>query len=162
MRMSRPGIDLLKEIEGESPEVYLDSGGAPTIGVGHLLTKSERTSGKIKIGNSIGDYREGLSFPQIDQLLSQDLKETESIIRTYVRYPLNQNQYDALVSFVFNIGISAFIDSTLLRVLNEGRPELVPDQMRRWIYDNGVIVVGLKNRREKEIELWESSETFRV
>ena len=71
-----------------------------------------------------------------------------------VKVPLSQNQFDALVSFVFNIGQSAFIESTLLRVLNEGDYKAVPQQLRRWIYDNGSVVQGLINRRQKEIDFW--------
>ena len=71
-----------------------------------------------------------------------------------VKVPLNQNQFDALVSFVFNVGNNAFRDSTLVKVLNAGHFDQVPTQLRRWIRDNGKIVKGLINRREKEIALW--------
>jgi len=67
---------------------------------------------------------------------------------------LNRNQFTALVSFVFNVGVTAFRESTLLRVLNFGRYTEVPSQLKRWIYDNGVVVNGLINRRNAEIELW--------
>ena len=156
MRTSQSGLSFLSEIEDRRPEVYPDSGGEPTIGVGHLLTKSERKSGKINIGSTIGDYREGLTDDQIDRLLMQDLIDPEAAVSTYVRVPLTQNQFDALVSFVFNVGVQAFLESTLLKLLNAGDYNSVPDQLRRWIYDNGKVVKGLKNRREKEIELWET------
>jgi lysozyme len=71
-----------------------------------------------------------------------------------VRVPLTQNQYDALVSLVFNIGAGAFRGSTLLRLLNNSNYAAVPDQMRRWIHVNGKISNGLKKRREEEVKQW--------
>jgi lysozyme len=67
---------------------------------------------------------------------------------------LNQNQFDALVSFAFNVGDGAFRSSTLLRLLNQGQYDQVPAQLRRWNMDNGHVVQGLINRRNKEIALW--------
>lgn len=158
MKVSEAGKQLFKEWEGLRKEMYLDSGGCPTIGIGHLLTRSERTSGKISIGNMIGDYREGLTEDQCWQLLEQDLAWAESAVNVLVKVPLTQNQFDALVSFVFNVGKQAFTDSTLLRVLNQGKYEQVPGQLARWVKDNGVEVLGLINRRNKEISLWNEQE----
>jgi lysozyme len=152
MNVSENGIKLLSELEGRRPHAYLDSGGAPTIGVGHLLTKAERSSGKILIGGILVRYVNGLSEDQIDQLLRRDLDLTERIVRANIRVPLTQNQYDALVSFTFNTGTTG---TTLTRLLNEGNYAAVPVQMRRWVHDNGKVVQGLVNRREKEIALWE-------
>lgn len=157
MKTSQHGKDLLRKWEGLSTEVYLDSGGAPTIGIGHLLTRSERTSGKIVIGDREGDYREGLTEEQCMELLAQDLGESEDCVNRKVKVPLTQNQFDALVSFVLNVGCQAFAGSTLLRTLNAGRYEDVPAQLRRWVFDNGVRVPGLVNRREKEIDLWSAT-----
>jgi lysozyme len=133
---------------------YLDSGGAPTIGIGHLLTRSERTSGKIVIGGQSFDYRDGLTEQQCWDLLDQDLDGAESAVNGAVTVPLNQNQFDALVSFTFNVGDGAFRGSTLLKLLNQGRYAEVPTQLRRWVRDNGHVVQGVINRREKEIVLW--------
>lgn len=157
MRTSEHGKDLLRKWEGLSTEVYLDSGGAPTIGIGHLLTKDERRSGKIVIGHVEGDYREGLTETQCLELLAQDLQESEDCVNKRVKVYLTQNQFDALVSFVFNVGCQAFSGSTLLRVLNDNRHDEVPAQLRRWVFDNGVRVPGLVNRRQKEIDLWSST-----
>lgn len=148
----------LESIEGREKFVYLDSGGAPTIGLGHLLTKSERMSGKIIIGSVPVKYVNGLTDEQIDKLAAQDIAVVVKAINRLVKVPLNQNQFDALVSFVFNIGVgnskSGFAGSKLLKKLNSGLYAEVPFQMRRWIWDNGVKVNGLKNRREKEVALW--------
>lgn len=148
-------INFLKELESTKRFVYPDSGGAPTIGTGHLLTKEERRSGKILIDGVPCKYKHGLTYEQCDKLLIDDLKPAFSTISwTYGQKALSDNQITALTSFVFNVGAPAFQNSTLLKMLNAGRFEAVPDQMRRWKYDNGKVVQGLINRREKEIDMW--------
>jgi lysozyme len=154
MKFSLAGKKALGEMEGCKLEMYLDSGGAPSIGIGHLLTKLERTSGKIVIGTTAVDYREELTEQQCWQLLDQDLSSAESAVNQAIKVPLNQNQYDALVSFTFNVGNQAFAGSTLLRLLNLGQYDQVPTQLARWNKDNGQVVQGLINRRNKEIALW--------
>jgi lysozyme len=154
MQVGQSGKKLFQEWEGLELNEYLDSGGAPTIGVGHLMTRSERMSGKIIINGKGVVYRKGLTVQQCWDLLDQDLDSAEACVNSLVKVPLNQNQFDALVSFVFNVGNNAFRDSTLLKVLNAGHFDQVPTQLRRWIRDNGKIVKGLINRREKEISLW--------
>ena len=154
MQVGQSGKNLFKEWEGLKTHVYLDSGGQPTIGIGHLLTRSERTSGKIMIQGQAVNYQNGLTEQQCWDLLDQDLDVAEKVVNEQVKVPLNQNQFDALVSFVFNVGTSAFSSSTLLKLLNQGQYDQVPTQLRRWVRDSGKIVQGLVNRREKEIMLW--------
>lgn len=154
MQVGRHGKNLFKEWEGLVTHDYLDSGGAPTIGIGHLLTRSERTSGKIVIRGQAFVYRNGLTEQQCWDLIDQDLDGSERTVNGAVTVPLNQNQFDALVSFAFNVGDGAFCGSTLLRLLNQGQYDQVPAQLRRWVRDNGHVVQGLSNRREKEISLW--------
>lgn len=154
MQISQNGIDLLKSLEGCSKTVYLDSGGAPTIGIGHLLTKSERASGKIAIAGNLIPYVSGLSDEQVETLLKSDLLSPITFVSQSVKVSLNQNQFDALVSFAFNVGVWAFNSSTLRKVLNAGRYDQVPEQMKRWVHDNGKVVRGLINRRNAEIALW--------
>ncbi|MGR8980830.1 MAG: lysozyme [Gammaproteobacteria bacterium] len=154
MQVGQRGKNLFKEWEGLVTHEYLDSGGAPTIGIGHLLTRSERMSGKIVIKGQGFAYRNGLTEQQCWDLLDQDLDGTEKAVNEAVTVPLNQNQFDALVSFVFNVGDGAFRGSTLLKLLNQRQYDQVPVQLRRWVRDNGHMVQGLVNRREKEIALW--------
>lgn len=154
MKVDDNGILLLALWERVEPHVYRDFGGLPTIGIGHKLTLSERRSGVIIIAGRRVPYAQGLTGGQIDALLQQDLLPAEQAVMNMVFVGLTQNQFNALVSFVFNVGIGAFQHSTLLTVLNQREYDQVPVQMRRWIYDDGVQVEGLKNRREKEIELW--------
>lgn len=154
MKVGAAGKALFREWEGLELEEYLDSGGAPTIGIGHLLTRSERLSGKIILQGQSVRYRNGLTVEQCLDLLDQDLAPAERAVNAGVRVALNQNQFDALVSFTFNVGDSAFANSTLLKELNAGHYDQVPVQLRRWVKDNGKVVKGLIKRREKEIELW--------
>ncbi|MFY9557399.1 MAG: lysozyme [Blastocatellia bacterium] len=154
MQMSEHGLELLKNWEGFELQVYKDSAGLPTIGVGHLLTKSELTSGKISINGVPVRYSAGLTEEQVLDLLIQDLTPAEKAVNAGVKVTLNPNQFAALVSFTFNVGVSAFTGSTLLKLLNQGQYPSVPAQLRRWIRSGGVIVQGLVNRRENEIKLW--------
>lgn len=155
MRMSEHGRELLIEWEGYSNEVYQDVAGKFTIGVGHLLTRDELASGKILILGEPVKYHHGLTSLQIDRLLTQDLAGAEGAVNSGVQIGLNQNQFDALVSFVFNVGRQAFYQSTLRRILNEARYTRVPEQMRRWKWSGGKVDQGLVNRRENEIKLSE-------
>jgi lysozyme len=154
MNISNEGIALIRRLEGVGFHAYLDSGGAWTIGVGHLLSKSERSSGKIWIAGKPVKYSGGLADHDITLLLLSDLAKFEKDVNRLVHVPLKQHEYDALVSFVFNIGSGAFTASTLRRMLNAGHHASVPAQMRRWVRDNGKVVPGLVNRREKEVQLW--------
>ena len=154
MHVGVHGKQLLRTWEGLKTSSYLDSGGVPTIGIGHALTRSERTSGKIILGKEPCAYRDGLTEAQCWTLLEQDMASAEDTVNTAVTVSLTQHQFDALVSFCFNVGIGAFLASTLLRLLNQGQYVDVPAQLQRWNRDNGRIVQGLTNRRAQEIVLW--------
>lgn len=154
MQMSENGLELLKQWEGFKLNVYNDSAGLPTIGVGHLITQSERNSGNIVINGVAVKYASGLTDQQVVDLLSQDVQPAEQSVNNGVKVPLNQNQFDALVSFTFNVGGGAFAGSTLLKVLNQQQYDQVPDQLLRWTKAGGQVVQGLVNRRQNEIKLW--------
>lgn len=154
MTMSDNGVKLLHDWEGFKKHVYLDSGGAPTIGMGHLLTKAERSSGKITIDGETIKYVGGLSGQKIMSLLKQDLQPVEELVNKLVVVPLEQCQFDALVSFAFNVGNGAFKHSTLLKSLNAKLYDRVPEQLKRWVHDGGLVVPGLQRRRGNEVKLW--------
>ena len=154
--MSENGKKLLKEWEGCEYIVYKDVAGYLTIGVGHKLIQDELTSGKIWIGEKPIKYRNGLTEDQVMTLLSQDLERFEKVVNENIKVELNQNQFDTLVSFSFNVGVNAFKNSTLLRLLNQNLYERVPGELKRWIYSGGNRIDGLIKRREKEIILWNS------
>lgn len=159
MRLSKIGIDFLDDVEGRDKHEYPDSFGYPTIGIGHKLLYSEITSGKIRIGFQAVRYKECITDEQMDTLLMQDIYPVEEVINSLVRVKISQFQFDALCSFIHNIGIGAFEDSTLLRLLNQEKYGQIPFQMRRWNKGSAPgepkkIVLGLSNRRELDILLW--------
>lgn len=116
MKTSDRGIELLKDREGVRLKAYLDSVGVPTIGVGH-------TAG-VKMGDTCTEQ-------QAMDWLRDDLKWSEAAVNL-VKVPLEQHQFDALVSFVFNVGQMQFATSTLLRKLNAGDYEGAALQFDRW------------------------------
>lgn len=152
--MSPVGLEMLTKIETCKLAMYHDPVGLPTIGVGHLLTKDELSSGKILVHGMFFPWADGLSVSEADALLSQDTTVVALAITDMVNVPLTQPQFDALVSFVFNVGIKAFRYSTLLKMLNVGDYSSVPAQMRRWVYSKGMRLSILEERREKEIARW--------
>lgn len=141
MNISDKGLDIIKEFEGLRLKEYIDSGGYLSIGYGHLLTGGER-------------FEDGITKEKAEELLLEDVADAVFVVDGMVTVPLTQNQFDALVSFVYNIGGDQFERSTLLRLLNEGKYEEVPKQLMRWIKSNGKEVNGLKRRRKKEGELF--------
>ncbi len=141
-QISTNGIALLKQFEGYSPKVYNDSAGKPTIGYGHLLRTNEHLT--------------EITGEKAEQLLREDIRKAESAVERHVTAPLTQNQYDALVSFTYNIGEGNFRDSTLLRHLNSTNYAVASEEFKRWVYAGGKKVRGLENRRNKEKQLFTS------
>lgn len=140
MHASKKGEDLIKEFEGCHLEAYLCPSKKPTIGYGH-------TSG-VHLGEKI-------TQAEADKLLQEDLKYYAEGINKYIKVNLNQNQFDALISFVYNVGLGNFLNSTLLKDLNSQRFNDVPAQFKRWIYGNNKKVLpGLVRRREAEAKLF--------
>jgi lysozyme len=154
MKMSERGRQLLTQWEGFRTSVYNDAAGLKTIGVGHLITRDELSSGEIIIGSKPVRYKTGLTEEQVGALLAHDLQKFEDAVMRAVKVPLEQNQFDALVSFAFNVGVEAFNNSTVLKALNAGKFADVPDELRRWTTAGGSNVPGLVTRRENEIKLW--------
>ena len=145
MDISAKGLQLLSKWEGCVLHVYKDSGGKPTIGIGHLLTNEEKVGSK---------YAEGITKEQALQILHDDLKRFIAAVNNHVRIGLTQNQFDALVILAFNIGDVGFTTSTVLRRVNAGDFGTVPDAFRMWNKAGGKVDQGLVIRRENEIKLW--------
>lgn len=154
MKTSTQGVDFVIEREGMRQTMYRDSVGLPTIGVGHLLTKPELASGVIQIAGTAVEWKNGLTDRQVKKLLVSDLAWVETAINGLVSVELTQYQFDALASFVFNVGAPNFKKSTLLRKLNNGDYEAVPSELKRWNKAGGRVSNGLVNRRELETKLW--------
>ncbi len=141
------GLALIKKFEGCELKAYQCSAGVWTIGYGH--TK---------------DVVEGMEITQeqAEQMLVDELHEYESYINKYVTVALSQNQFDALVSWVYNLGPANLSASTMLKVLNSGEYEDVPAQMKRWNKAGGKVLEGLIRRREAEACLFIGKEWFEI
>ena len=141
METSEVGIELIKEFEGKRQVAYQDSAGVWTIGYGHTKGVYE---GQLCIEKTC------------DRYLAEDIQEVEEYIEKLVEVPLTQNQYDALVSWTFNLGLYNLKESTLLRKLNYGDYEVVPEEMKKWIYVGDEVLEGLIRRREAEAALFDA------
>lgn len=155
MKMSAKGIKLLSEWEGFKNRKYKDSAGKWTIGVGHLITDEELRSGAVQVGGRQVSINTSMSDEDVRALLAQDLVRFEKDVNATIKVELKQHQFDALVSFSFNVGTGAFSPEIgVVKSLNSGLYHDVPRQLRKWNKAGGKVVKGLVNRREKEIQLW--------
>jgi len=145
MRTSRKGIEFIKAHEGLRVDAYLCPAGAPTIGYGHTYN--------VKMGDRI-------TAEQAERLLIGDLAVAESEVNSHM-LRISQNQFDALVSFVFNVGARNFRSSTLLKRLkaNPNDPD-IEYQFRRWVYGGGRVLPGLIKRRKEESKLYCSGKNY--
>lgn len=139
MKISAEGIALIKKFEGCELVSYQDSVGVWTIGYGH-------TKG-VKEGMEINKQ-------EADDMLMHELTEYEGYINDYVKVPLSQSQFDALVAWVYNLGPTNLKSSTLLKELNAGNYEEAPNQIKRWNKAGGEVLKGLVRRREAEALLF--------
>ena len=136
MKTSEKGKRFIKEKEGLRLEAYRCCGGVLTIGYGH-------TAGVVP-GMKI-------DLMQAEKMFLEDLQEkAESVVNRLVKVPLTQGQYDALVSFTFNLGAGNLMKSTLLKLLNSGDYNGAAKQFKRWNKSGGKITAGLVKRREEE------------
>lgn len=140
MKISEEGINLIKKFEGCRLTAYRCPAGILTIGYGH-------TGSDVSASQTITQER-------AEQLLKVDLMVHCNNIEKLVKVPLTQAQFDALVSFEYNIGYGAFKNSTLLKLLNEGKYRESAEQFTRWVYANGKVLAGLQKRREEEKRLF--------
>lgn len=141
MRTSAAGVDMIRRFEGFRATVYEDAAGLDTIGYGHLITDADR-----RLGLHLRTLTEG----EATEILRADLARAEGAVNRLVTVPLVEGEFDALVSFVFNLGEGAFRGSTLLRKLNAGDRASVPAELARWTKAGGRDLPGLVSRREAE------------
>ena len=139
-RINQQSLDKLKQWEGLKLKAYRDVAGVLTIGYGSTGTH-------VKSGMVISEK-------QAETLLKKDLDRFERAVDESVKVELSDNQFGALVSFAFNVGVSAFKNSTLLKKLNAGDYYSVPSELARWNKAGGKVVQGLVNRRAAEAGLW--------
>ena len=143
MKISQVGIDLIKNFEGCELESYLCSAGVLTIGYG--------TTKNVVDGMKITQH-------QAEELLAKDLEEFEGYVEDLIDVPLEQNQFDALVAWTYNLGPTNLKTSTLRKVLNKGAYDDVAEQIKRWNKANGKVLKGLVRRRNAEAELFDGND----
>ena len=145
MRTSQRGIDLIKEFEGYSEGVYMCAGGKYTIGYGHTQ------------GVEPGDT---CTKEKAEEYLRMDLREAEEAVLEFITVPLSQNQFDALVSLVYNIGSGNFYDSTIRRVINLNIGDIEEYRLAwmMWKKSRGKVLKGLIRRREAEFKLFSNND----
>lgn len=148
MKLSQKGADFIKSFESCRLTAYRDGGGVFTVGFGH-------TGPEVRPGFTI-------TQGQADTLFEDDVERFETGVESLVTVGLTQGQFDALVSFAFNVGLDqdedtkaeGLGDSTLLKLLNEGFYSNAADEFLKWDYDNGKKVAGLTRRRAAEREMF--------
>lgn len=140
MSVSNKGVDLICEFEGKRLVAYDDGVGVWTIGFGTIKYPS---GNRVKKGDTC-------TLEQAKEYMRHDLMEFEHTVNSSVKVPLNQNQFDALVSLAYNIGSSAFKSSTLVKKLNTGDYQGAADQFNVWVNAGGKRMQGLVNRRDRE------------
>lgn len=148
MKTSDNGLHFIANWEGCKLTAYKDIAGLLTIGIGHLIVSGESFT--------------TITQDQAIELLAKDVAKCESAINTFIKVPLNQNQFDCLVSFSFNCGTGVLKTSTLAARLNAGFYDEVPTHLLNWckytVVENGARVTktnqGLLNRRKSEGQLW--------
>jgi len=147
MKISQEGLSLIKKFEGCELEAYKCAANVLTIGYGS-------TKG-VKEGDTI-------TQEEADKLLLHEMEEYEGYVNDLVKVKLEQNQFDSLVSWVFNLGPANLKASTMLKFLNAGDYHLIPSQIKRWNKAGGKVLEGLIRRREAEALLFEGKEWHEV
>lgn len=139
--ITQEGLDLIKQFEGFSETVYICPAGYPTIGYGHVVKEHE-------------NFSCGMSEEEAEDLLRKDAQIAENAVLRLINVPLTDGQFDALVSFTFNLGSGALQRSTLRRKVNREEHEEVPREFLRWVWAGGRKLRGLIRRRSAEVALY--------
>ena len=139
--ITQNGLDLIKRFEGFSRTVYFCPAGYPTIGYGHVVKDDE-------------DFSAGIDEAKGEELLRQDAQIAERAVLRLINVPLTDGQFDALVSFTYNLGGGALQRSTLRRKINREEHAEVPEQFMRWVWAGGRKLKGLVRRRAAEAKTY--------
>ena len=149
-QLSKDGVRFIAGFEGFRPYLYNDQGGHCTIGYGHLVHRGKTN------GTEPEEFRRDITEQRGRELLQQDAAGHGAAVAKSVRVLLTRHQFDALVSFCFNVGAGAFEGSTLLKKLNAGQHDAVPQELLRWTKTGGKESAGLKRRRKAEGDLFQN------
>lgn len=155
--ISSNGLNLIKEFEGFVPTTEDDGFGNPTVGYGHVVSyRADSAAVKAaKLKAFEAKYGKRLTVSEAAALLKADLAaKYELAVRSAVKVPLTQNQYDAIVSASYNVGTGFVEGTTFIKKLNNGDYKGAADEFLRWDMANGKHVPGLTRRRKAERELF--------
>jgi lysozyme len=141
--ISNKGLELIKYYEGFSAVPYICPAGYPTIGYGHVIKKHEV-------------FNHEISHLEAENLLRQDILTSEYSVLRLIKVPLSDGQFDALISFTYNLGGGALQRSTLRRKVNQQEHQLVPREFMKWVWAGGRKLPGLIKRRRDEAYLYAS------
>jgi lysozyme len=142
MKISQAGINLIKHFEGFYPKPYICPAGYLTVGYGHLV--KDKTL-----------FNKPLTEAEAEALLRQDVLQAENGVNRLIKRPLTAGQFDALVSFTFNLGAGALQRSTLRRKVNSGYDTEVPAEFAKWVWGGGKKLPGLIKRRAAEAQMYQ-------
>ena len=146
MRVDNKGLDLIKQFEGFSGKPYLDSIGVPTIGYGFTYYPNGK---RVTMNDS------PISEEHATTLLAEIIKPYEVGVDSMTRDDITQNQFNALVSFAYNLGLKNLQGSTLLKKVNRNpNDKTIKDEFLKWVNAGGKKLQGLVNRRNKEAEVY--------
>lgn len=144
MKTSVNGLNLIKKFEGFYPKAYLCPAKVPTIGYGTIRYFN---GNKVKIGDVITEEQATIE-------LSEYIKKDEAVING-LGLNLNQNQFDALISFTYNLGMTNFLSSTLLKKIRVSKNDpSIKNEFMKWVKAGGKTLNGLIRRREEEAKLY--------
>ena len=138
------GLLLIKRFESFSPTVYVCPAGYTTVGYGHVVLDGESD----RFAGGIGEY-------EAEDLLRRDAGIAERAVLRLITVPLTDGQFDALVSFTFNVGAGGLQRSTLRRKVNREEHSAVPAEFMKWAWAGGRKLKGLVRRREAEARLYD-------
>lgn len=143
--VTEAGLNLIKRFEGFSPTIYICPSGYPTIGYGHVVLAHEQVQ-----------FAAGITQAEATELLRKDVRIAERAVLRLISVPLTDGQFDALVSFTFNLGAGALQRSTLRWKVSRGEHEGVPSELMKWVWAAGKRLPGLVCRRMAESSAYAS------
>ena len=144
-QLSSNGLDFIKSFEGFSASPYRDSVGVPTIGYGTIMYPD---------GTRVTMNDDDITEDQALQYLGFEVNKKTHSINGMVTSTVNQNQFDALVSFAYNLGSGALHGSTLLKLVNQSDFDAAANEFPKWNHAGGAVIAGLTRRRAAERELF--------
>jgi lysozyme len=140
------GLGLIKQFEGFSPKIYLCPAEYPTIGFGHVVLPEEQSR-----------FDGGIIREEAAELLRRDVRIAASAVSRLITNPMADGQFDALVSFTFNLGAGALQRSSLRKKVNRGEHGDVPVELMKWVWSAGRKLPGLMRRRQAEGALYSAA-----